>query len=192
VSIPAGEKPDERDERASFISDLRAMADLLENEPRLPIPHGMYGTVYLNGPSHDLARLFALADLLGTEVIFDRSRGVCEAQYKRGAVTYELYINVGKPPKRQDDKIVVTSPVEIFSSATEQAQEMLRQLDEIGERLEREGEQLDHAHAVMSEAVAVHEEMQAEREEKHEAESQNAQPDADKLLGDTPAGEPSC
>lgn len=177
MSIPTGDKPDEAAKRAKFISDLRALADLLENEPQLPIPDDMYGTAYLQGTTAEkLKTLFALAELLDTDVTHNRRNGVCETEYKRGSVTYCLYASVDKAPAPAPEKYFVASPAQVLanlgqagepSAAAQQVQQMQQQLDEIGERLEREGEQLDEAARVMGEAVTVLEERHAERAAQH-------------------------
>ena len=110
MSIPTGDKPDRR---AAGISDLRAIADLLENEPHLPIPYMLDGTAYVDGTDAEkVAAVFQAAELLGTEVTFDRANGVCQTIYTRGKARYCVYASVGKQSKT--GKVTVASPADVL------------------------------------------------------------------------------
>jgi hypothetical protein len=81
--------------RAAFVADLRALADLIERETSLPVPSGMRGTGFASRITDDaagqVAIVFAAAEILGTPVSHDRSRGVVETTLTIGKVSYGVY-----------------------------------------------------------------------------------------------------
>ncbi len=115
MSIPTRDKPDESAKRAAFISDLRAIADLLENEPRLPIPYmPLMNSFPVGDDAAKIAVVFQAAELLDTAVTFDQARGVCETEYRRGQIRYSVYASIG--PQSPAGKVTVTSPDQILAT----------------------------------------------------------------------------
>jgi hypothetical protein len=105
------------DKRAAHIASLRALADLLECEPSLPLPYCMDGTGYASGVTSDkseqVAAVFAAAKLFGTQVEYDRINGTLRAVLLRGNVRYCVYAKVDSRPF-PDDKVIVTDPSQVF------------------------------------------------------------------------------
>lgn len=103
------------DRHAQFITDLRALADMFQQHPELPIPHAMDGTAYIHhaAPQVKVAAVFQLAQLLGTPVTYDQERGVCETSLTSGRVTYRVYASIPKP-LRTGGPATVYEPSEVL------------------------------------------------------------------------------
>ena len=110
--IPQGKQ----EQRARFIADLRAMADVLERDEALPLPSDMSGTGYPSGVTQDkqeqIALLFAAAQRLGTPVTHDRIHGIVETRLTLGRVSYGLYVKVDSRPS-PSDTVTVASPADL-------------------------------------------------------------------------------
>lgn len=199
MSIPTGDKPDEAAERAKFISDLRALADMLENEPQLPIPYVLDGTAFVDGTDAEkVAAVFQAAELLGTEVTFDRANGVCQTIYTRGKARYCVYASVGK--ESQTGKVTVASPADVLGAPLRAAE-----LEHVPTALLREaaeqvlnGELFPVGEPVVHAAFySPHGPGNSNRGCCDEYGTVTQDPDAVTCprclaLADTPAGEPSC
>lgn len=102
----------EHESRAGLISDLRAFADMLANEPALSAPVTVSSSVYVPCVKGDayvsVAEVFAAARKLGTEVVYNRREAIVETAWQRGAVTYRVYTRI---PRHElaEDAITVTS-----------------------------------------------------------------------------------
>lgn len=118
MSIPVGEK---RDERAELLSDLRALLDMLENEPSLPAPITMHATVYVPRVDGDMAvsltEVFTIAEMLGTDVTYDRREGRVETTWKRGSVTYSVFTRLPQI-EAPSDLVTLTSPAQILTTTS--------------------------------------------------------------------------
>lgn len=106
--------------RPQFVADLRALADLLERETSLPIPHEMEGTAYPSGITADkgqqVAMVFAGAELLGASVEHDRVHGTLSTSLSIGRVCYRMYIKVGSPAPQREDVVTVSSPEQFLGA----------------------------------------------------------------------------
>ena len=111
----------ERAERAAGISDLRALADMLENEPLLSVPFSFSGAVYMprvgGDESVSVAEVFAAAEKLGTAVTFNQSEGIVGTVWQRGIVSYQVYARVTRPEPSLDT-ITVTSVSQVLPTAS--------------------------------------------------------------------------
>lgn len=103
-------------ERAASISDLRALADMLENEPTLPMPMSFSCAVYLPRPGNDTAgpvnEVFALAEKLGTAVTYDRREGRVETAWIRGCISYRIYTRTAGFSE-MPNTVVLSSPAQV-------------------------------------------------------------------------------
>lgn len=110
----------EHDYRAHALSDLRALVDMLENEPSLPVPMSFSCAVYLPRPTSNtddlvpdcVTEVFAAAAQLGTEVTYLPRDGRVETTWRRGCVSYRVYTRVPYP-QEPTDAITVASVSEV-------------------------------------------------------------------------------
>ena len=105
------------EDRAQFVADLRVLADLIEREASLPLPYCMEGTGYpsltIRDKEGQLTAVFAAAQLLGTEVVYDRIGGTVQTRMKTGLVKYGLYVSIDKQGQ-PNDVVTVSSPSQIL------------------------------------------------------------------------------
>jgi hypothetical protein len=102
-------------QRIQFIADLRALADMFEQQPELPAPYNMTGVAYIKHQSIQVkvAAVFQLAQALGAAVTFDDQRGVCETGITLGRISYGVYAPIPKPT-RTGGPAVVYDPTEVL------------------------------------------------------------------------------
>lgn len=131
MSHPTGEKRDEAVERAAILSDLRALVDMLENEPSLPVPLSFscasYVPRHLSDELSSVAEVFAAAEKLDTEVSYNQREGNVATTWKRGSVVYLVYTRLVRPElDKTSDVITVTSPAQVLPTAATLADPSLR------------------------------------------------------------------
>lgn len=118
MSHPTGDKPDEAAERARALDDLRALLDMFENEPSLPVPLAFSCSSYM--PRHptderrSVQEVFAAAEKLGTAVTYNRREGRVETQWVRGVVSYRVFARLPQEHDDTRDVITIASPDEIL------------------------------------------------------------------------------
>jgi hypothetical protein len=103
-------------QRAQFAADLRTLADRLELEEALPVPYQVDGTGFCHGTDAEkVAAVFAAAQLLGTQVEYDRLNMVCKTRLTTGRVTYTVYASVGKQAET-GGSVTVSSPQQVLGT----------------------------------------------------------------------------
>lgn len=103
-------------QRARFVADLHALADLIECDEALPVPYAVDATGFCRGTDAEkVAAVFAAADRLGTQVTYDRARGVCQTRLTTGRVSCTVYASVGKEPPIGGD-VAVSSPQQVLGT----------------------------------------------------------------------------